>query len=224
MAMMTPVKGNVENTGNVFIRISDGKNKIYNYRYDLRQSGFDFNKRSGSNSFYELKTTEDKSDEWAAFAKSRKLQCNIIPAQYTRSSDYRKDFFKTAKPAIAAKYRCAYCGRVFTYQQITVDHIIPVNQMQYSVKARKLAKRFGIENVNDVKNLVAACRSCNSRKSIKMGMWVYRGFLGKSERLWKIRKGIKTICISAVILFLFNMIVKYTDFNSYIAAKLILMK
>ena len=45
MKMMTPIDGMKDNTGNVFIRISDDKNQIYDYRYILRQAGFEFNKR-----------------------------------------------------------------------------------------------------------------------------------------------------------------------------------
>lgn len=37
MKMMTPIDGMKDNTGNVFIRISDDKNQIYDYRYILRQ-------------------------------------------------------------------------------------------------------------------------------------------------------------------------------------------
>lgn len=137
----------------------------------------------------------------------------MIPEQFTRSADYRKDFFKVAKPAVEAKYRCAYCGRKFTYKNITVDHIIPVNQMQYSKKARKLAKKFGIENVNDTKNLVAACRSCNSKKGIKMGSWVYKGIIGKSETLWKIRMGVRWAFATVAALFIVTEFMKLTTFG-----------
>lgn len=221
MKMMTPIDAMKDNTGNVFIRISDDKNQIYDYRYILRQAGFEFNKRSGDKSFYEKKTDEKDGREWELYCKKEKLRCDVIPEQFTRSADYRKDFFKVAKPAVEAKYRCAYCGRKFTYKNITVDHIIPVNQMQYSKKARKLAKRFGIENVNDTKNLVAACRSCNSKKGIKMGSWVYKGIIGKSETLWKIRMGARWTFATVAALFIVTEFMKLTTFGHMMVSALL---
>ena len=38
MKMMTPIDGMKDNTGNVFIRISDDKNQIYDYRYSFEKS------------------------------------------------------------------------------------------------------------------------------------------------------------------------------------------
>jgi len=121
-----------------------------------------------------------------------------VEEKYTRSGDYRDTFFKEYKPAVPAKYRCAYCGRKFIRRKITVDHIFPVNKLMYQQTTRDAAKLYGISGANDAKNLVAACRRCNSKKGTKMGLWIVRGFLGRSELLWKIRK-LARIAIIAVI-------------------------
>lgn len=71
MKMMTPIDGMKDNTGNVFIRISDDKNQIYDYRYILRQAGFEFNKRSGDKSFYEKKTDEKMAGNGNYTAKGK---------------------------------------------------------------------------------------------------------------------------------------------------------
>lgn len=90
------------------------------------------------------------------------------------------------RPFIPAKYRCAYCGRLFVKSDITVDHIYPVAKMVASEKVRNAAARHGITETNDLNNLVAACARCNEKKSDKMGLWVYRGLFGRNELNWKI--------------------------------------
>jgi len=73
-----------------------------------------------------------------------------------------------------------------------------INSGYHNMSAQDAAKLYGISGANDAKNLVAACRRCNSKKGTKMGLWIVRGFLGRSELLWKIRK-LARIAIIAVI-------------------------
>lgn len=200
---------------NVAVRISNGKNRIYDYRTELNRAGFEFNERQYS-SFYEKRMPEENADEWVAFCKKYRLRCDVIPEQYMRSGDYRKEFFKETKPVTPAKYRCAYCGRKLTYKQVQVDHVIPVNKMSYDKGVRFFAKQFGIENVNDTKNLVSSCRHCNLSKGTKMGMWVWRGFLGKSELLWKIRIGLRWTVGIGVAAYLGSFIIKQPDVSQMI--------
>lgn len=184
------------------VRVSDGRNKIYYNRQKLYDLGFRFNKRAKEGeSFYEKKCQENEAYAMEKFSKLNGLDCTLIPAEYTRSSDYRKEFFKIQKPVKEAVYRCAYCGRKYTYKDIQVDHIFPVNGLSYCNKTRQRAARYGIKNANDQKNLCCACKKCNSKKGTKLGSWVIRGFLGKKEWLWKIRIAARFIIAGAIMFF-----------------------
>jgi hypothetical protein len=119
----------------------------------------------------------------------------VIPKEYIRSDDYRAQFFRNATPAVREKYRCAYCGRKLVYQDTTVDHIFPINKLCYSEKVRERAKKFGIYEANDPRNLCAACRHCNAKKGTRMGLWIWRGLLGRSEGLWRFRKAVRVAVI-----------------------------
>ena len=175
----------------VHIRLANGKKSIYSARFYLLQNGFTYNERAYGKSFYEKETEDGEAAKWENYAKWHKYSITVIPKEYTRSTNYRETFFKNNRPLPHSRYRCAYCGRKLNKKDITVDHIFPVNRLSYDLKARKMAKNFGITGANEAKNLVAACQSCNSRKGKKMGGWIYRGFLGKCETLWKIRMGIR---------------------------------
>ena len=61
--------------------------------------------------------------------------------KYTRQTLFQRDH-----------YRCAYCGRQFSRDVLTVDHIVP----------RDKGGRSTWENT------ITACKSCNARKSNKM--------------------------------------------------------
>ena len=169
------------------------------------QNGFKYNHRADDHSFYEKKANNYEASSWTRFARAHGLKADSIPEQYTRSGSYRKVYFENNEPVRPALYRCAYCGKMTTYKDTTIDHIFPINKLSYSKSVRNKAKRFGIKDANDKKNLVSACRVCNQKKGTKMGFWIYRGFLGKSEALWKIRKAIKWIFwfLLASLLFIF---------------------
>lgn len=187
---------------NYVVRVSDGENEIYYQRKKLYDMGLRFNKRAGrGDSFYEKKCEENEAHAIEKFAELNGLKCILIQEQYTRSDNYRKEFFKAQKPVNNALYRCAYCGKKFTFQQIQVDHIFPVNELSYSGIVRKRAASYGIANANDVKNLCCACKKCNLKKGTKLGMWVIRGFLGKHEAYWKVRHIAKAIVFWLCIIF-----------------------
>lgn len=106
---------------------------------------------------------------------------------YQRGKSYRSDFFK-CHPGIFHKYYvCSYCGRPLTKKTVTVDHLIPVHKVKRIGFGRFLLWINGIYNVNDTRNLVAACRKCNSRKSDKMGLWVIKGTFGRHLLYWILR-------------------------------------
>lgn len=186
----------------VYIRISNGDNQIYNYRVTLARSGFTFNKRAYGKSFYELLTSNRIAADWEKFAKQAGLRIDIIPMNYARNTEYRNTYFKNNTPAVQARYRCAYCGRTLLYKDTTIDHIFPINKLSYEESVRKRAKDWGINGANEEPNLVPACKSCNSKKGTKMGSWIYKGFLGKSEKLWIFRKVFRGIACLTVILFI----------------------
>ena len=56
---------------------------------------------------------------------------------------------------------CAYCGKELTETSGTIDHIIPQSRWKDFVKK---GWTNGIKYVHDWKNVVAACKPCNSKK------------------------------------------------------------
>lgn len=69
---------------------------------------------------------------------------------------------KEKRQAVYAKYdgRCAYCGRKIEYKDMQVDHFIP-QEMEPVVIAGNFPE---IDSIDDLKNLMPACRSCNHYK------------------------------------------------------------
>lgn len=122
-----------------------------------------------------------------------------------RSTDYRRKFFEANRPAIGNMYFCAYCGRLVSRKKITVDHLYPVAKVSSSPSLQRKMKAAGISSVNDVKNLVPACRKCNSKKSAKMGFWIIRGRIGKHKKVWIFRWSIRFGLLAVLIWFLLKM-------------------
>jgi 5-methylcytosine-specific restriction endonuclease McrA len=54
--------------------------------------------------------------------------------------------------------RCQYCGKRFSMNDLTVDHVIPLSKWDSVSPHRKP------ENPNSWENQVCACKSCNARK------------------------------------------------------------
>ena len=69
---------------------------------------------------------------------------------------------KEKRQAVYAKYdgHCAYCGRKIDYKDMQVDHFIP-QEMEPVVAAGNFP---GLDSINDLKNLMPACRMCNHYK------------------------------------------------------------
>ncbi len=133
-----------------------------------------------------------------------------------RSMDYRQTLFesstqyKTLKglKAILNKgcrraYRCVYCGRFVPQCDIEVDHLYPVSKVASSEKLQNILKKKHCRDVNDYRNLVPACRKCNRKKGAKMGLWIFRGKLGRHEGYWGFRKFIKWFFILLLIFIIF---------------------
>ena len=200
---------NKENNTTYNIRISSSNDRRSVSFYDkvLTDAGFVYEKRKTETaSFYELNDASALDCEiWGDWAKRNGFKCHKVEMYYTRSDDYRQDYFKNNKPIVEAKYRCVYCGRKFPYRKITVDHLYPINKLMYEQTTRDRAKLSGINGANDVQNLVAACRFCNTKKGTKMGLWILRGKIGRHEWFWKLRNMIVT---GLVLFFVYNVYLK----------------
>lgn len=109
-----------------------------------------------------------------------RLSVKWYKKQWTRSSGYRSAFFRNNKPP----YRCRYCHRRLPKDKLEVDHLMPVGKAKRHAHIRFLLWVSGIRDINDPKNLVASCHSCNERKRDKTGWWYIRGVLGKYKLYW----------------------------------------
>ena len=127
-----------------------------------------------------------KSDYAKLKALCRTLKVGIrIDNRFSkRSSDYRKIFFENNPPDKYGGYFCSYCGRHISKKYITVDHLYPVKRAGESVRAQKKLKKKGFMDINDPRNLVAACKRCNERKGSKTGLWILKGKIGRYAGFW----------------------------------------
>ena len=122
------------------------------------------------------------------FCKNHGLTYVEAKDRYVRSGSYRGVFFTHEKGdrGNGKVYHCAYCGRRLKRKNVTVDHVIPVSAAQKTRAGRVAMAFWGINNVNDPANMVAACERCNSRKADSGGLWILRGFIGRSVWFWRI--------------------------------------
>lgn len=131
-------------------------------------------------------------------AKKDGFKLSVIDRSYARSRDYRKKFIEDNP----GPWRCRYCRKLLKEaSDMTVDHVIPVaafngkSWLRGWYYRRKLAKQE-IDNVNDPRNLVPACKRCNSRKGQKTGLWVLRADLGAHKAYWIARP---FVCLGLVV-------------------------
>lgn len=138
-------------------------------------------------------------------AKRYHLQTEVINSKFIRSSSYRNLFFSSNTPDVGKYYFCIYCGKLLRADRVSVDHIIPVRKAETSRAIQILMDWLHWNGVNDVKNLGASCRQCNSRKKAKMGIWMIRGFIGRSRWFqivrWIVRFGIILAGINMIIVY-----------------------
>jgi 5-methylcytosine-specific restriction endonuclease McrA len=170
-------------------QICNGKNSTYDYRKQIKNYGFQW-----KGNLWEKDCSTQEIIRYRKFCRRKNLSFLECDPKYTRSANYRKNFFDANEPDRGDKYRCVYCGKLFRSSQITVDHLIPVNKVlrdKNKKKYRRYLKILGANSVNDTKNLVPACRKCNSKKSDHVDTWVIKGLLGKSFFLWTMRRAVK---------------------------------
>lgn len=121
-----------------------------------------------------------------------------------RSINYRQVFFQSNKPILGKYYFCAYCGRLLNKKNVTVDHLYPVSAAKKSFWIRTRLKSKGLKTINDKRNLVPACISCNKTKAAHMGLWIIKGRLGRYKGLWLLRHTFRLILIVVTIILLFE--------------------
>ena len=137
------------------------------------------------------------------YAKKLNIHYTEQNPNYTRSSSYRNVFFKCNKGVGDERYFCAYCGCLLHRDDVTVDHIFPVAAARNKRFYQRLLKLFGITNINSNKNLAPACSYCNRKKSASMGLWLWRGYLGRNSFFWLVFHSFSFILFSFLLSFLF---------------------
>ncbi|WP_286077845.1 hypothetical protein, partial [Thomasclavelia cocleata] len=94
------------------IKITDGKNKTISYKEELKELGLLF-KKTGKYSGYWYTKDDSRQKELLKFCNKKKLTIIKEEEKYSRSSDYREQFFKHNKgyKHDGNTYHCAYCGK-----------------------------------------------------------------------------------------------------------------
>lgn len=134
--------------------------------------------KKGNSHFFRIYFEDEKSARYLIRKLERKnIRYKSYHEEYARNTNYRNMFFRQTQ----GPYRCRYCNRRLSDDEVIVDHIIPVKQAINNKKAQRMLRKHGIENVNEITNLVASCSDCNELKGTQLGEWTKKGFLG----FWK---------------------------------------
>lgn len=186
------------------LKITDGKKKTITYKDELKSLGLSF-KKTGKYSGYWYTDDDSRQRELLKFCNKRKLIIEKEDERYTRSSDYRTQFFKYNKgyKHDGKTYHCAYCGKKVKKDELEVDHVVAIDAVKNHILARLFIFLLGIHNINDTKNLVASCKKCNRKKSNKQGFWVLRGYLGKHIWFWRTLRFLIFIFISILVCYIY---------------------
>ena len=142
------------------------------------------------------------------FCQQNHLKFEINNSFGKRSNSYRTTFFKHYPPLPGNKYLCAYCGKKLPKNKITIDHLYPVYLVNKSSHYQTKLMKYGITNVNDYRNLVPACASCNIKKKTKTGIWIIRGKIGRNVHIWYIRKIFRFVFILSICFIIFYNYIK----------------
>ena len=78
----------------------------------------------------------------------------------------RKPIPKKTRQEVYEKYEghCAYCGKEINIKDMQVDHAIPFAGEWYGRNRKEVADMIEDGSINDISNLMPACRSCNFYK------------------------------------------------------------
>lgn len=166
--------------------------RIFMWKYEFKRIG---NKKKYH--YYQTKLTRRKKEKLLRKLNRRQIRYRCYEERWGRSSDYRKNFLN----AYEKPYRCRYCNRRLTEETMVIDHIIPVGAVKKDIKhARAYLNMQGMETVNDVRNLAASCQRCNASKRDKMGIWLFRAWIGKFRIYWLIRFVVRLVLFCFLVL------------------------
>lgn len=78
----------------------------------------------------------------------------------------RKPIPKSIRQAVFNKFNghCAYCGKELAYKDMQVDHAIAFAQSVYGRDWFKVSEMIYDGSINEIENLMPACRTCNFYK------------------------------------------------------------
>ena len=164
----------------------------------LKKHGFE-KKENKYGDYYYIEVSSMDSWMTKRLLNRKGYKYRSFDKRYDRGTNYRGDFLKDNH--YKKRYRCAYCGKRIKKENMEVDHLIPVSKAKTHSSVRLWLQLCGIKNVNDTRNLVAACKPCNRRKSDHMGVWVIKGSIGRFGAFWVIRDILFVIFICAIIYF-----------------------
>ncbi len=161
--------------------------RTYKYKEKLKKLGLTFDDKSKSWKKESEQYTPAFEKKCMRFCRLRGLKFTLKDISQRRSRTYRQDFLSADKGAFGngKYYFCSYCGKLLKKEDMVVDHIIPVQKAVENKSTRKLLEKYGIKDVNEIKNLAASCRICNSKKSNKVGIWPVIACVGAKTPLWK---------------------------------------
>lgn len=146
-------------------------------------------------------STKWRADRIKRFCEANSLTFRIRNSLGNRNNSCRRIFFSNYKPQVLGRYYiCAYCGKLRTKDNITVDHVYSIGASAESVSYQNKLRRRGIENINDPKNLVAACKKCNAKKRTDGGIWVLRAKLGRYKSIWYLRWFLRMAILVVIII------------------------
>lgn len=193
------------------VKIYAGLLKRIIYGKNLQKMRFSLIKDSSGKYYRRHVDDSDKQTlkQIKKYCRRRFLRFVMVDDRMERSNSYRKKFFDSYHGIFGSGlYLCAYCGRPMRKNKVRVDHIIPVYLAGNSGKYRRILALKGIKTVNDTKNLTASCAKCNGRKGSLGGLWVVRGYFGKSALRVLLKEALYLIAGSFLLYALYTFLCK----------------
>ena len=136
----------------------------------------------------------------------RFMKAYFYDDKWARDTTYRKQLINHETPE---QLICVYCGKMLPKDQITVDHIIPINIAKRSRIIQLFLECKGYSGINDKRNLVPACWNCNEEKEDHWNLRIAaQARLGKYKWYWYIKKTMRIIVVAIIIMILVYGLIK----------------